>query len=435
MFTQPYRLETEAGCVYEYWVVNDTEPADASEVAALNIKQMRFQQELFDKTQELRRNFVGDEFEAYTDSPDLDVCKIMLNMEIVSAQDFDLDHVYVQYLLDIPEGWATGDAPQLWANTQVSKVRHVKNEEGKTTTRAIAHFGLPIDLTLWQTADVKNGSDFKEEEARGVTRMPCILLQVNSYDMWDRNRTQGYAHMNLPLTPGCSTHTVQTWRPALTQIGRMRSFFIGGTPELKDLTFAGVPTTQQSSTLSRWTPLHRLRRLSRTSQPHPHLQDCTRCPRVQHVTRLGSMCLFLSFIDTPRSPRSRQVWVQFRVCWQRYASMPLHRARPQAHDAKQGKEQQGGREAQDHCRKRFGGYKVRGHKQQRASKSRPSLQGQVDRPVHLWLCDDSTGNRYQNNKRLQSSPPANVSIVPVPQLPSFVAFCELVGGQPLAAMN
>lgn len=265
-FAQPYRLETEAGCVYEYWVINDTEPADASEVAVLNTKQMRFQQELFDKTQELRRNFVGDEFEAYTDSPDLDVCKVMLNMEIVSAQGFDLDHVYVQYLLDIPDGWATGDAPQLWANTQVSKVKHIKDERGKTTTTAVAHFGLPIELTLWQTADVKSGSDFKDKES-GVTRMPCILLQVNSYDMWDRNRTQGYAHMSLPLAPGCSSHTVKTWRPALTQIGRMRSFFIGGTPELKDLTFAGIPTTQQSSTLSRFA---HPRPQTRPMHPNPH---------------------------------------------------------------------------------------------------------------------------------------------------------------------
>lgn len=165
--------------MYEYWILNDTEPAEASEVAALNIKHLKFQQGLFDKTQELRRNFVGDEFEAYSDSPELDEFKVMLNMEIVSAQDFDLDHVYVQYLLDIPEGWATGDAPQLWANSQVSRVRHVKDAEGKSTLRAVAHFGLPIEVTLWKTTEEKSeGGKENAGDKKGITRMPCILLQV-----------------------------------------------------------------------------------------------------------------------------------------------------------------------------------------------------------------------------------------------------------------
>ena len=67
--------------------------------------------------------------------------------------------------------------------------------------------------------------------------------------MWDRQRILGYGHLQLPCSPGTTHHTIRTWRPALTQIGRLRSFFIGGTPELRDLTFAGVPTTLQQSTL------------------------------------------------------------------------------------------------------------------------------------------------------------------------------------------
>eukprot|EP00282_Hemiselmis_andersenii_P039250 CAMPEP_0169444692 /NCGR_PEP_ID=MMETSP1042-20121227/10034_1 /TAXON_ID=464988 /ORGANISM="Hemiselmis andersenii, Strain CCMP1180" /LENGTH=386 /DNA_ID=CAMNT_0009556023 /DNA_START=332 /DNA_END=1489 /DNA_ORIENTATION=- len=147
----PYRLETESGCVYEYWLENATEPADASEVAAAHAKEMRFQQELFDKTQELRRNFVGDEFEPYTDSPDLDSKKVMINCELVSAHGFDMDHIYIQYLLDIPENWATGDAPQLWGNSQVSRVRHLKDASGKASMDAVAHFALPVELTLWES--------------------------------------------------------------------------------------------------------------------------------------------------------------------------------------------------------------------------------------------------------------------------------------------
>ena len=34
---------------------------------------------------------------------------------------------------------------------------------------------------------------------------------------------------------------VDTWVPTPSQFGKMRTFFIGGSPELKDLSFAGVP--------------------------------------------------------------------------------------------------------------------------------------------------------------------------------------------------
>mmetsp|Transcript_3731 Transcript_3731/g.9397 ORF Transcript_3731/g.9397 Transcript_3731/m.9397 type:complete len:565 (-) Transcript_3731:36-1730(-) len=245
----PYRLYTASNRVYEYWIINETEPKDASVIAHLNTKELRFQQDLFDKTHELRRNFVGDEFEPFSDSPDIDAHKVMLNMEIMCAENFDLDHLYVQYLLDIPEGWATGDAPILWGNTQVSRVKHI-NEGGRTTTRAVAHFGMPVEVTLWKAVEGKTDEeDSKKKEAK---RVPCMLLQVNSYDQWDRQRVQGYGHINLPLEPGSQEITISTWRPALTQIGRMRSFFIGGTPELRDLTFAGVPTTQQGNVLSRY---------------------------------------------------------------------------------------------------------------------------------------------------------------------------------------
>eukprot|EP00284_Hemiselmis_tepida_P006908 CAMPEP_0174937344 /NCGR_PEP_ID=MMETSP1355-20121228/60210_1 /TAXON_ID=464990 /ORGANISM="Hemiselmis tepida, Strain CCMP443" /LENGTH=556 /DNA_ID=CAMNT_0016184189 /DNA_START=98 /DNA_END=1764 /DNA_ORIENTATION=- len=253
----PYRLETESGCVYEYWLENATEPADASEVAAAHAKEVRFQQELFDKTQELRRNFVGDEFEPYSDQPELDARKVMINCEIVSAQGFDWDHVYVQYLIDVPEGWATGDAPQLWGNSQVSRVRHKRDERGKADLEAVANFSMPVELTLWECAkdEQAKGKENREGEGKegkgGARRVPCMLLQVNSYDQWDRQRVLGYGHMNLPLSPGFTDQAVMTWRPALSQVGKMRSFFIGGTPELRDLTFAGLPTGLQGP-LSRY---------------------------------------------------------------------------------------------------------------------------------------------------------------------------------------
>ena len=45
---------------------------------------------------------------------------------------------------------------------------------------------------------------------------------------------------------------VDAWVPTPSQVGRMRSFFLGGSPEVKDLTFAGVPPAATASLSSRY---------------------------------------------------------------------------------------------------------------------------------------------------------------------------------------
>jgi hypothetical protein len=49
-------------------------------------------------------------FEEYSETPEADVLKCMLNLEIMSGHDFDHDFLYVHYLIDLPDGWLAGDA-------------------------------------------------------------------------------------------------------------------------------------------------------------------------------------------------------------------------------------------------------------------------------------------------------------------------------------
>lgn len=58
---------TMKGCStsYYFWIINDTEPEDASTVSTLMARQLHFQQELLNKTLEMRRNLMGDDFERY----------------------------------------------------------------------------------------------------------------------------------------------------------------------------------------------------------------------------------------------------------------------------------------------------------------------------------------------------------------------------------
>ncbi|XP_019365700.1 PREDICTED: Meckel syndrome type 1 protein [Gavialis gangeticus] len=65
--------------------------------------------------------------------------------------------------------------------------------------------------------------------------------------------------MELPVCffpcPGTGFHTltVPTWRPVeLGTVSELRRFFIGGSPELEDMTYVRVPTTFKGERLSRF---------------------------------------------------------------------------------------------------------------------------------------------------------------------------------------
>lgn len=77
---------------------------------------------------------------------------------------------------------------------------------------------------------------------------PNLFLHVISSDSWGRRRTEGYGYVTMPTKPGLHDVIVHCWRPlgnfGFDQIAaEKRRFFIGGTPELEDVTFAAVPST------------------------------------------------------------------------------------------------------------------------------------------------------------------------------------------------
>eukprot|EP00290_Baffinella_frigidus_P030326 CAMPEP_0180222286 /NCGR_PEP_ID=MMETSP0987-20121128/20591_1 /TAXON_ID=697907 /ORGANISM="non described non described, Strain CCMP2293" /LENGTH=442 /DNA_ID=CAMNT_0022184287 /DNA_START=117 /DNA_END=1443 /DNA_ORIENTATION=+ len=202
----PYRIVTGGGVAYHYWVVNDTETTDPGLALRLNEQQKKYQENLFDKALELRRNFVGEEFEPFSETPDEVVLKVAYNLEIMSASGFEMDRIYVQYLLDVPEHWTYQDASSLWGNTQLSSTRERSSRKpggGDAGVGAAAPVGSPAG--------------------------PGVRAHL-------AGRAAGYSQQDI-----C------TWAPVPSQVGRMRSFFIGGTPELRDLTFAGVPTALGAS--------------------------------------------------------------------------------------------------------------------------------------------------------------------------------------------
>ncbi|EEC20259.1 B9 protein, putative, partial [Ixodes scapularis] len=69
-----------------------------------------------------------------------------------------------------------------------------------------------------------------------------LYLEVISQDFWSRFHVEGYAYCDVSNNPGRTSMSLKTWRPVSTRLdSRMRRFFTGGDPQLRDLSNTAVP--------------------------------------------------------------------------------------------------------------------------------------------------------------------------------------------------
>lgn len=66
-----------------------------------------------------------------------------------------------------------------------------------------------------------------------------------------RYRIEGYATLPLPTTPGTYKFTIPTWRARGSFIDALRRFFIGGSYELEDITYCGIPAAHEGKILDK----------------------------------------------------------------------------------------------------------------------------------------------------------------------------------------
>uniref|UniRef100_T2M4C4 Meckel syndrome type 1 protein n=1 Tax=Hydra vulgaris TaxID=6087 RepID=T2M4C4_HYDVU len=176
--------------------------------------------ELFIRQSQLLARQVGDNFFPMPSSNNLFVYFLC---EIVSACCFEYEKLYVKYLLDLPDGWRC-DSQNCVGVTQSCKV----NEEG------IAHFCFPFDFQLLYTWDQDNPEEF--------VKWPTLFLQVFSVDSWQRHRIEGYGYCSVPDVAGTTCITIKMWRPKGDNLfAEMNRFFIGASPEIKDLSYVKDP--------------------------------------------------------------------------------------------------------------------------------------------------------------------------------------------------
>ncbi|GAQ85865.1 B9 domain-containing protein [Klebsormidium nitens] len=233
----PYRFVAPGGGVFEYTLEN----AANNDVSTLEARQQRLAKELLTRAAGLRRMVGAGDFEA-PPGPSSDAVRLLLNVEIVAAKAFQRDRLFVEYHLKYDDTvWECGEQwlPQLHGFTQISVGRRVHFADDDLPT-SLACFGHPFEVEL--TAQ-------KEPAAA----WPILYFHVASYDRWDRCRPEGYGYLALAgHCPGTREHVVDTWRPVGSVRQQLHSFFVGGGPQLRDVTYVRQPVDWAGPVLSKY---------------------------------------------------------------------------------------------------------------------------------------------------------------------------------------
>ncbi|KAL5032105.1 hypothetical protein BDV3_000702 [Batrachochytrium dendrobatidis] len=139
--------------------------------------------------------------------------RLLICGELISASGFDGDWIYAEYNIDIANGIKLHSKSSTSGTSQVAEIR-------KDTH---ANFSLPFEVILVYNV--------------GSTVVSNLLIKVTSVDSKDRHIIQGYGAMPIPDQPGYYQETLPTWCPEQSPMHKMKSFFLGGSPELQDLKY------------------------------------------------------------------------------------------------------------------------------------------------------------------------------------------------------
>ncbi|EZA61269.1 Meckel syndrome type 1 protein [Ooceraea biroi] len=160
---------------------------------------------------------------------------IFLTLDIVSGHGFSYDGLFITYFMDLPQYWSTKQKDRLSGRTQKCRLE-----------RGSAHFSYCTDVSLHYPS-----SEFQRAKDNASSFWPRVLFSVASLDSWTRYRIQGYAVLSIPRTPGSYKFTVPTWRAKGNIVDRLRRFFIGGSHELEDITYCGIPIAHEGKVLDK----------------------------------------------------------------------------------------------------------------------------------------------------------------------------------------
>lgn len=228
----PYRLETEGERreVWRLYLENASVPISAEEKQ----REQRMYRDLYSRHNDYLISLVGQDFEM----PPPGFLRLIVNGEIVSAQGYEYDNLYVHFILELPNNWSSVPSQSLSGVTQTCRRRTLGKD-------SVAFFSYPFSFESFFRKE--------DESEESLPQWPVLYFRVLSLDFWQRYRTEGYGYMVIPTTPGSHRVTCHTWRPLQTgTVAELRRFFIDGAPELEDISDVRIPGTFKGDRLSRF---------------------------------------------------------------------------------------------------------------------------------------------------------------------------------------
>uniref|UniRef100_A0A669EFQ2 MKS transition zone complex subunit 1 n=1 Tax=Oreochromis niloticus TaxID=8128 RepID=A0A669EFQ2_ORENI len=218
---EPYRIVTE-GERREVWRLT-VENVSGSMKPEDKVREQNMYKDLYIRHKEYLNSLVGQDFEM----PPLGILRYMMNGEIVSAQGFEYDNLYIHFFMELP-------------NSESHVILPVCR-----CTENVAFFSYPFNFEAFYMTE--------KESDHSVPQWPVLYFKVLSLDSWQRYRTEGYGYLLFPAMPGKHTMTCHTWRPLqMGTVSALRRFFIGGSPELEDHSYVRIPGTFKGERLSRF---------------------------------------------------------------------------------------------------------------------------------------------------------------------------------------
>ncbi|CAE1324505.1 MKS1 [Acanthosepion pharaonis] len=200
-------------------------------------QEQKMHHELYNRHTDFHKAIVGNEF----DSVPNDVLRLVVYGEIESAKNFEYNDLYLHFFVDLPKGWSSYPGQELSWVTQTCSTKVIHKEN-------VAYYSFPFNFELFYKKELN-----KLNTSEDVPHFPIIYLEVLSLDSWQRYRTEGYSYLTIPPTPGLHKMKIDCWRPCGNSIlAELRRFFIGGSPELEDPTYTGIPSTFEGSHFSKF---------------------------------------------------------------------------------------------------------------------------------------------------------------------------------------
>ncbi|KAJ3315475.1 Pleiotropic negative transcriptional regulator [Boothiomyces sp. JEL0838] len=138
--------------------------------------------------------------------------RLVYNCELSIAKGFQSANIYIHYIIELP--------------------KECKNEskisEGYTQTvcstvdeETVWNFNVPIQISYTTTA----------------LETPVMYFKVVGIDYMDRQNIQGYGYLEFANRPGKSSFEIHTWKPLSNYQSKMKTYFLGGSPQLQQLEY------------------------------------------------------------------------------------------------------------------------------------------------------------------------------------------------------